>query len=261
MIRESIEAALNDLKLNQIEPQEYLVILIRLPFENDCSQEEREYRTATLHKFLVDFRRAHDIPFAISIGLNSFELNCQRPAQTTTPRSMRSLILRLQRQLDFPFRVGIGLDVNEDRSHYFAEQALLEATRHGANDGFFVSGENETLTGPLSAATMPTYSYSNEKAVSLAHQIGISQANLLKLVGLFQSDPSALLSTAFLSQLLNITPRSASRILLKLHKLGLITPANEHPKEEHKGRPQHYFHFLPGPFQSSLVDSAELPYL
>lgn len=261
MIRESIEAALNDLKLNQIEPQEYLVILIRLPFENDCSQEEREYRTATLHKFLVDFRRAHDIPFAISIGLNSFELNCQRPAQTTTPRSMRSLILRLQRQLDFPFRVGIGLDVNEDRSHYFAEQALLEATRHGANDGFFVSGENETLTGPLSAATMPTYSYSNEKAVSLAHQIGISQANLLKLVGLFQSDPSALLSTAFLSQLLNITPRSASRILLKLHKLGLITPANEHPKEEHKGRPQHYFHFLPGPFQSFLVDSAELPYL
>ena len=261
MIQESIEAALNDLKLNQIEPQEYVVALIRLPFSSDCSQEEREYRKATLYKLLVDFRRKRESSFSISIGLNSFELNAQRPAQTITPRSTRNLILQLQRHLDFPFRVGVGLSSSEDRSHYFAERALLEASHHGANDGFFMGGESETLTGPLSSSILPTYSYSNEKAVALARQIGISQPNLLKLVGLFQSDPSVLLSTSFISKLLNITPRSASRILLKLHTLELIEPVSDAPKEDHKGRPQRYYRFLAETFQAALVEPNETPYI
>ena len=257
MIRESIETALNDLRLNQIEPMEHIVVMIRLPFGENCPQEEREYRKATLYKLLVDYRRDAARPFSISIGTNQFELTAQRPTQTASPQHMRNLILRLQSSLDFPFRVGIGLHTNEDRCHYLAERAPLEATRHGANDGFFVGGDNETLTGPLSSPSLPTYSYSNEKAITLGRKIGISQANLLKLVGLFQADQSAVLTASSISRLLNITPRSASRILLKLHELGLIRPATDIPNGEHKGRPQHRFHFLSNPFKAALVEPSE----
>lgn len=253
MILESIETALNDLRLNQIEPMEHVVIIIRLPFGENCPQEEREYRKATLYKFLVDFRRETPYTFSISIGTNQFELLSQQSPQSVSPRNMRNLILRLQESLDFPFRVGIGMHTNEDRCHYLAERALLEAARHGANDGFYVGGDDETLTGPLSSSVLPTYSYANEKAIALGRKIGISEANLLKLVGLFQSDPNALLSAASISQLLNITPRSASRILLKLNELGLISPALDIHPTERKGRPSHHYHFLSSPFQTTLL--------
>ena len=259
MIRESIETALNHLRLHQIEPLEHVVVMIRLPFGEDCPQEEREYRKATLYKFLVDFRRDIGAPFSISIGTNQFELTAQRPMQTISPQHMRDLILRLQNSLQFPFRVGVGLHVNEDRCHYLAERALLEATRHGANDGFFVWGDSETLTGPLSSSSQPTYSYSNEKAMLLGRKIGISQTNLLKLVGLFQANQDSLLTASSISHLLNITPRSASRILLKLHELGLIAPSSETPPGERKGRPQHRFHFLPTPFTNALVEPMDSP--
>lgn len=253
MIQESIETALKDLRLNQIEPQEHVVAMIRLPFGESCPQEEREYRKATLYKFLVDYRRERERSFSISIGTNQFELATLQPAQSVSPHDMRDLILRLQSRLDFPFRVGIGLHSNEDRCHYLAERALLEATRHGANDGFFVSGDEETLTGPLSSAAFPSYSYTNKKATALSHKIGISESNLLKLAGLFRSDPDALLTAASISRLLNITPRSASRILLKLQSQGLVAPSiNLHPKA-HKGRPIHCFQFLPEAFRSALL--------
>ena len=254
MIRESIETALNDLRLNQIEPMEHAVVIIRLPFGESCPQEEREYRKATLYKFLVDFRRQSPYTFSISIGTNQFELTSQRPFQSVSPRDMRNLVLHLQNSLDFPFRVGIGLHVNEDRSHYLAERALLEATRHGADDGFFISGDEETLTGPLSSSALPSYSYTNEKATALSHRIGISETNLLKLVGLFRSDQNALLTAASISRLLNITPRSANRILLKLHELELIRPSDDlRPKARKGGRPTHCFRFLPEPFQNALL--------
>lgn len=252
MIRESIETALNDLRLNRIEPEEHLIALVRLLFEADCPQDEREYRTATLYKLLVDFRREREDSFSITMGLNQFELHALRPAQSVTPRSVRGLVLLLQRQLDFPFRVGMGLHADEDRCRYYAERALLESVRHGANDGFFLSGDNEVLTGPLSSAALPTYHYGSQKVAALGHRSGISEANLLKLVGLFRADQNALLTAASISKLLNITPRSASRILLKLSALGLICSASETPQGR-KGRPSHRYRFLPEPFQKALL--------
>ena len=253
MIRESIETALNNLRLNQIEPQDHLMVLVRLPFGQDCSQEEREYRKATVYKVLVDYRRERGTEFSISMGVNQFELSGRQPIQTMTPDAMRDFVLRLQQSLDFPFRVGVGVHPDEDRSHYYAERALLEAGRHGANDGFFICGENETMTGPLSSALLPTYSYSNEKAAALGRKIGISEANLLKLAGLFQADRDTLMTTAMVSKLLNITPRSAGRILTKLCELGLIGLVPDRPETDRKGRPSHRYRFLPEPFQAALV--------
>ena len=79
MIRESIESALNDLRLNQIEPLVHIVVMIRLPYGDACSQEEREYRKATLYKFLVDFRRESATPSSFPSAPISLSLPPGRP--------------------------------------------------------------------------------------------------------------------------------------------------------------------------------------
>lgn len=245
MIKESIETAINNIRLHQLQPMEFLTILIRLPFAEDCPQEEREYRRATLYKMLVDFRRKHDYHFSISVGIKQFGINAAYFAQSVQIKNLRNFILQLQESLTFPFRVGIGLNSDEDRSLYFAERALLEAVRHDADDGFLICNSDETLTGPLSSASIPTYSYADERIADLGHRLCVNEANLLKLIGLFRADSGAVLTAESTSRLLNIKYRSANRILFKLGAEGLIVPCNALHSEEHKGRPRRYYRFVP----------------
>lgn len=252
MIQGSIEAALNDLRLNRIEPTEHLVMSIRLPYGEDCPQEEREYREATLYKLLVDVRREMDQTFSIQQSFNLFELHALVPAQTVDAAWLRTFFEPLRSKIEFSYRVGVGLHANLERSHYYAEQALLEASRHGRNDAFFVSGEEGALTGPLSAESALTYQYGNKKAVSFARYSGISESNLLKLTELFQAQPEEPLTAAAVSRLLGITPRSANRILQKLVALDLACPLVE-KKPGRKGRPVRRYQFCPEAFRQALL--------
>lgn len=244
MIKESIETAINNLRLNQMQPMEFLTILIRLPFEVDCPQEEREYRRATLYKMLVDFRKEHSYDFSISMGIKQFGINAAYLAQSVQIKNLRNFILKLQDSLKFPFRVGIGLNSNEDRSLYFAERALLEAIKHDADDGFLICSNDETLTGPLSSASVPSYSYADEQIADLGRRLCINESNLLKLIGLFRTDSKAVLTADSISRLLNIQYRSANRILLKLSSEGLISLCEDVHDEERKGRPRRHYRFV-----------------
>lgn len=252
MIKESIEAALVQLRLADIEPVDYLTISIRLPFSDDCPQEEREYRLATLHKILVDYRKNTGRSFSIREGLNQFELHSQHPAQTITHEQIRQIAELLREQFEYPFRMGAGLHSNEDRSCYYAERALLEAVRYGRRDGFFICGEDSTMTGPLATGQTLSYPQSDSKIRRFARQHGINESNLLKLAGVFRSDPNSLLTSAIVSRLLGITSRSASRILQKLTMLGLTVSVSTE-KSGGKGRPIHYYRFSDDAFREALL--------
>lgn len=242
MIKESIVAALEQLRLADIEPVEYLTLSIRLPFSDDCSQEEREYRLTTFHKLLVDYRKNSGRTFSIREGLNQFDLHAQCPAQTITAEQVREFAQLIREHFAYPFRMGVGLHSNEDRSCYFAERALLEAIRYGRRDGFFISDEEGTMTGPLVTGQTLSYPQSDAKTKEFARQHGIHESNLLKLAVIFRSDPDRLLTSASVSQLLGITPRSASRILQKLTSVGLTTEVSRE-KSGGKGRPVQSYRF------------------
>ena len=51
MIRNSIQHALDELRLDSITEQNLLSIFLRLPFTEDVEKEEQEYREATVYKF------------------------------------------------------------------------------------------------------------------------------------------------------------------------------------------------------------------
>ena len=110
-------------------------------------------------------------------------------------------------------------------------------------DGFIIHGEDSALTGPLSLTRTLNYSYSNTKALQYAQMSGINESNLLKIVGLFQMDEETVMTAASLSQWLNITTRSCSRILQQLLDSGLIAEI-ESLKPAGKGRPTRQYRFI-----------------
>jgi len=242
MIQESMEAAINQLRLRQTEGTDCLVMIIRLPLEGNVNAEEREYRDATLHKVLVDFRRDYKMNFSIKSGFDRFELEAEVSENFDTAAKLHAFVCYLQKKLHFSFRLGAGFHHSDDMSHLYAETALQESLRYGGNDGFLVSGEHSALTGPLSAAQLVTFSYSNERATAFARNNGISESNLLKLVGLFELDEHAELTAASVGELLNITPRSANRILQQLMDTHLIYEAPSTAPLK-KGRPVRSYRF------------------
>ena len=149
----------------------------------------------------------------------------------------------MYKRQDLEFRLGAGFGNSLGESHYQAEKALQEAIRYGKNDGFIIHGDENVLTGPLSLTRNLNYSYSNTKALAYSQKNGINESNLLRIVGLFQMDNDAVVTAAFLSQLLNITSRSCNRILQQLLDSGLIEEI-EPLRQEGKGQPTRQYRFL-----------------
>lgn len=249
MIRSSIARTLDDLRLQNLDSQEHLSVFIRLPFESSCGQNEREYRMATLHKLLVDYRLSSGQDFVIRTGLNQYNLLCTLPAGSFGLEKASNSLRFLLDAADMPLRVGIGLHADEDRSLYYAEQALLEAVRYGRSDGFFIGPDGLPSAPLLSAGSARAR---GGKVTRFARTNGISEKNLLRLVDLFRAQPDTVLTAALLSQRLGVTPRSASRILLKLGDLGLVSILPDR-RAGVKGRPVRCYSFAADLFRQTFL--------
>lgn len=244
MIAEAIHGAIDRQKL-VLGAQVYQILLfIRLILPEEMSGYDREYYNVTLQKDLVDFRRGNEFDFTIEPGADRFELHAQRTLERDKLHLAKDLVTYLSRNRDFEFRVGVGIGNSVDAARYSAEIALHEAVKYGKNDGFLMEdADDPVLTGPLSAPTTLSYSYSNYKVEGYSRQSGIDERNLLRIMGLFELDSSAMITSAGLSDWLNITVRSCNRILSQLLDSGLIEELQP-VKKEGRGRPvrQYQFH-------------------
>lgn len=242
MIQESMEAAINQLLLQKAVEADCLIVIVRLPFENNTTAEDREYQQASVYKLLVDFRRKQNMSFSIKIGFDRFELELKSLDRSAVAARLQFFVHYLQKHLSFSFRFGAGLHHSEDLSHLYAETALQESLRYGGNDGFLVSGDPPSFTGPLSASQLVKFSYSNDRVAAFARRNGISESNVVKLVGLFVMDEHAELTAVSIGELLNVTPRSANRILQQLLETNMIyeIPSTTPLK---KGRPVRSYRF------------------
>ena len=211
---------------------------------SQCTKSSRLFLLSfLLHKYLLDFRREYSYDFSIHAVSNRFELDMDSDLYKNSFERIRELISYLDQKGDLDFRLGAGMGSSLGDSHYQADMALQEAIRYGKNDGFIIHGEDSALTGPLSLTRTLNYSYSNTKALQYAQMSGINESNLLKIVGLFQMDEETVMTAASLSQWLNITTRSCSRILQQLLDSGLIAEI-ESLKPAGKGRPTRQYRFI-----------------
>lgn len=253
MIRQSIEEAVDRELLKNIEDYSTVTAVVFIPANADETQADKEYRQATLYKFLVDLRRLHGVEYSIQQGYDRFICRCSMENGAAKALNFQKILQMFQRELEFNFSIGIGIHANEQSSLYHAEQALLESVRYGSREGFLVSGEPEVMTGPLSREQAVRYSYQDANVTRFARKLGIGNANLLRLVGMYRSDPKVVLTAAILEPLLGVTTRSTRRILQKLYDMGIITPASD-LSEGRRGRPVHRYTFVPEALERALSE-------
>ena len=259
MIRTSIQHALNTLKLKTITESRTLSVLLRLPFSEELEKEEQEYREAEVFRFLTVFRKEKHLHFSIERGFNQFAMERKLSMETETFSVLEEILMQCKKNLLFPFRLGIGLSSSKERSRYYAERALLESNHYGKNDAFFMEEEG-VLIGPLSGDIRLTNNYKNDKALRFAKNHGIHESNILKLVSLYENAPEKGFNAQSIAELLGITPRSASRILVKLLQHNLIREGvleegerSGSEKKTKQGRPSYHFHFVKEQFEKTFL--------
>lgn len=252
MIIGSIEQAINQERLKTIQDSSVLTVIIHLPGEAGISENEREYRSATLYKLLVDFRKEKVLSYSIDHSFDRFILRQSISNEACRELDLPKMVNLLRKELPFSFSAGIGLHPSEQTSQYHAERALLESTRYGLREGFLVSGEPEVLTGPLSQGKGVRYSYRGGSSAQLAHRLGIDNANLLRLAALYRQNPKAVLTAKDLSPILGTAPRSTRRILQRLYELGLVHSLPDVPSSG-RGRPVHRYSFVKEAMEHALI--------
>ena len=113
---------------------------------------------------------------------------------------------------------GLGRDALQARQN--AMRALRESRRNANHASYLVNVLGEEI-GPLEKGRAVTVVGEPDAATErVGRRLGISSANLQKLINLQEKRGTNRFTSAELAHYLNITPRSASRILAKLAEYG-----------------------------------------
>ncbi len=124
----------------------------------------------------------------------------------------------LQKRCDFPFALGWGVGDDVLAALHNAEQALCESLRSGL--GPYIVTKPGDLIGPLVSGKSVSISTAPiADALSLSKLIGVTPASCQKLLTLASQQSRFLLTRNELAMYLNVTPRTANRILTKLTEL------------------------------------------
>lgn len=133
--------------------------------------------------------------------------------------------------------IGIGQTAYEAESN--AGIALLHA-RDYRDESWMVVFDDKTIRGPLGQPTQIHYGGASKQLQSISAQTSLSVATLSKLQAILRKKGEAEMSAHDLAQYMNLTPRSARRILTGLEENGLAKVVAEetlHPR----GRPRRIY--------------------
>jgi hypothetical protein len=126
----------------------------------------------------------------------------------------------LHGEIDAPVCVGWGLGMDIVSSQRNAMKAFRESKRSAAHHAYLVNESGEQI-GPLASGKAVTLSSTPSPAAEeVGRRLGISPSNLQKLFNIQQKRGVSMFSSADLAFYLNVTPRSASRILARLSEDG-----------------------------------------
>lgn len=188
------------------------------PIEKNFTDAQK----TSLEKALYQCNKIFGMCFIIRGAETHFEL-------TTTTSVLKNITNRysicpvtsfLHETLDFPLAVGWGSANNAVAAYQNALRASKES-RHSLGHPAFVVTADNTVIGPLSSQRRIAYSdIPNERIQEVSKKVSLSPLNLQRLAGVLNQKKTNVLSAEELAYYLDITPRSASRILSKLVDAG-----------------------------------------
>lgn len=220
-ILEHFHALLCDIKESILQNSLIACCIIEIP-ESDWSLENCDM----LETRLVTFNGIHNRSMLIRKNGARFEVTTSSIEAREITSGYTSCLLSddLTQTLPFPVRIGWGISFGVVIAHKNAKKALLACQKDRSHFTYLVT-ESQEMVGPLNSNRSISYDLQPDDHVySLAKSLGIAPVNLEKLISLQKMRNMYEFTSSDLVYFLEITPRSASRILLKLSEGGLARP-------------------------------------
>jgi predicted transcriptional regulator len=191
-----------------------------------------------LQLLLENFNEKNGMPLVVRKSGGMFELTTSNGTLEDITHGYTDCVLtnRLHAELGEGVCVGWGIGADIVSSCQNAVRAFGESMRSARHHAYLVNDLGD-LIGPMAggrSVTMPRgFSAAAEE---IGRRLGISAANLQKMISLHEHRGISSFSSADLAFYLNVTRRSAARILSRLAEHGWASVArHDHPNA--KGRP------------------------
>lgn len=154
--------------------------------------------------------------------------------------SCMPLIRDIEEHTSYKVCIGLGYGYSGNEAEKNSREALKHAVNYKENTCFVVF-EDGKIRGPLEAGRTIEYYSGSQQAdlIELAQKSGMSIMTLNKIISVFQSGKEYITANT-ISESLNITLRSARRILNNLEKSGIILMAGEEQPAT-RGRPRQIY--------------------
>ena len=210
----------NDIKDAKFKSSLAACCTVQIAHENPT---EEEY--AQLHTALEDFNSRQNMCFVIRRNGDVFDLVTSGTAAKELTNGYISCFVTsfLLNTLSFHTFIGWGIDFDVVNAHQKAVTAIRESQKDPHRYTYMVNEQDEII-GPFGGERTIVYQMKPSARINnIAKKLGISPLNLEKLTSLQKKKNITEFSASDLVFYLDITPRSATRILKKLVECGVAT--------------------------------------
>ena len=232
-ILDSFEKLLADIQNNRAENSLTACCLIQIA-HSDPTEEE----FALVKKTLDRFNSEQNMVFVLRQNGEMFNVvTSSAVVRDLTSRYSTCLLTSyLFEALPFSTYIGWGIGFDIVTAHHNALRALQEAARDSRRYTYLMN-ESDEMIGPLCGDRTISYQlHPSARTNRLAQVMGISAVNLEKLISLQKKKQISAVTASDLVFYLDITPRSATRILQKLVEHGAATQVDS-LRLNSRGRP------------------------
>lgn len=223
MVRRALDALKSEYALNRAEYAQSAVVVFQI---SDFEDLQEQYYSSMAAKAELE---PHIVRYAQSIQGAIFPVGRREYLIFTNAGVVRELerqsqLLQLQRKaksLGMILDVGIGRGITACQAETNARKALKYALKKGRQEIYEID-ERNTMEGPVGREQQLKYELisSDPKIEVVARKTGLSPESILKIIAIAEARQSNVFDAHQLAECLDITPRSARRIMNKLTEAG-----------------------------------------
>lgn len=209
------------------------ILRIAVASENSENYYSNMIQKTKAESYIIAYAQELQASF-FSYGRNEYVIFANKG--NTKSEENYKLLYQLQHQIalvGFRLNTGIGTALTAYQSESNARKALQHSLQSKENYSFWVD-EHDNLIGPLGQKQSLEYGLisSDVHTLQIAEKIGMSTTSVTKLQSIIHVRKSAVFNIQQLADCLQITPRSARRIVTRLLDCGF---ANLYAKESNAG--------------------------
>ncbi|CEO26296.1 hypothetical protein [Paraclostridium sordellii] len=246
LVKVAYDEVINQFAINKAEFSQIAVEIFN--FGNSSRNIENYYsnmiKKTDIDRYIVEYVRSINgavFPF----GRNEYIIFSNK-GSVNKSKNYKKLI-KLQKEiksLGFNLNIGIGFGANAFKAEINASKALERGIDSGESYIYSID-EEENLTGPLGLDNEISYCIvpNDQSILDISSQTGLSCETISKIMGINEIRESKIYDSKELAGYLDISDRSARRILQKITTSGL---GKVHAKESNKGagRPKNLIEIL-----------------